>query len=893
MNWAPAIRDAAERTGQTLDAEVVEELATHAQSAYDAACARGSTTAEADAHVAQLIEVWIANPSGLRRPLRRPPAVDPPRASSRRFAGLAQDFRYALRLTVRQRGFSLLAIATIAVAIGVMTTLASVVYGVLMRPLPWAEPDRLIRLTETRVGATRQMPLLMSSLAYSMWIENATTIESIGGWQRGTAIAAVGNDTERISTASVTPSLFPMLRVTPLLGDLFTRDDVNDVVLSFGFWRERFGGDPAVLGRTIQLNGQPNTIVAVMPADFTFPDRDTRLWRPFAVPKAVGVNGAFSLSMFNAIARLKPGVTPAAAADEATARAQNIPEGAGPVSLAVFGSKGAARLSAAPALDAITSDVKPGLIVLLIAVSLLLLTAVANIAGLQLARATTRYRELAIRSAIGAGTSRLMQQLMIENLWLATAGGAAGLLLSWLLYRTLPSVLPADFPRLDDLAFGWNVAAIAMVVSTVAGLALGALPALHLRRLRLAGALTESAGGAIGGARTRTRTLIMTAQVATTCALLIGALLLTRSFMAMVGQDRGFEPSHTLSARLTLPDFAFKAPVRLETLRHFVELAQGLPGHPVVALTTGLPLSGSENLSAFTTPSIRQPGTFMQIHAVRSVVTPEIFTALGLRLAQGRVFKPADDSPSAARVVVVNQTFARQYLSDHPVGDQIRNFMQGDDVPFEVVGVVDDMIRNGLHDQTQPEIYSLLGQSTGPSTAHDVVLRTTGDPQSLVQPLRSLVKQLSPNATLGTVQTMDERIAGSLARNRLYAIVLAVFSLSALAITAVGLFGVLSYAVAQRTREIALRAALGATPAEAFRLILVQGLIVTVIGLAIGATVAAASAGYLRSLLYGVSSHDAVTFVVVAAVMLVMAMAACLLPAMRAVRVDPILALKN
>jgi predicted permease len=892
MDWTLKIRDAAARAGGALDPDVVDELAAHAQSAYDAACARGATVDEAHTHVTNLIRVWIANPDSLNRPARRAPAIEPPTAGSRRLASLAQDLRYAMRLTLRQRGFSLVAIATMAVAIGVMTTLVSVVYSVLMRPLPWADPDRLVRLTETHAGATRQMPLSMTSLSYLPWLDSPSTIEAIGAWQGGTPVVAVNGSTDRVTTASVTPSVFPLLRVTPLLGSVFTRDDAPDVLISFGFWQQRFGGDPAALGQMMKINGQPYTIVGVMPADFLFPDRDTQLWRPFQIRPVVDDKGRAFVSMFSAMARLQPGATPEAAAAEATARAQNAPKEAGPVTLAIFGSMGAAQVSALPALDALTHEVAPGLVVLLIAVTLLLVTAVANIAGLQLARATTRYREMAIRSAIGAGTSRLAQQLMVENLWLAAVGGAVGIGLSALLHRALPSLLPADFPRVNDIRFGWTVAMAAIAITALTGLALGALPALHLARLRLAGALSEGAAGAIGGTRVRARTVMMTAQIATTCALLIVALLLTRSFMAMTGQDRGFEPSRTLTARLTLPDFAFKPAQRLDALRRFLDLARALPGHPTVALTTGLPLSGSENLSAFDMPSVQHPGTDVQAHAVRSVVTPDVFAALGLRLAQGRAFRPEEDSATAAKVVLVNQTFARQYLTDHPVGDRIQNFMQGDAVPYEVIGVVDDMIRNGLRDQTQPEIYSLLAQSPGPATTHEVVLKTTGDPQSLTQPLRSLVRQLSPDATLGSVLTMDERIAASLARNRLYAVVLVAFGISALAITAVGLFGVLSYSVAQRTREIAVRSALGARPRQIFGLVITQGVIVTIAGLAIGAVAAGASTKYLTTLLYGVSSHDVVTFLAVGLVMIAIALVACFVPALRAMRVDPLTALR-
>jgi len=893
MDWTEPIREIARQAGRDLEPEVIEELASHAQNAYDASCARGSTTAEAEAHVIQLIGVWVALADGLRRPPRRRPAVDPPRAGSRRVTGVFQDLRYALRLMARQRGFSVLAIGTMAIAIGVMTTLVSVVYGVLLKPLPWAEPDRLVRATETRAGGTRQTPLMISNLAYHAWREQPATIEAIGAWQRTSATVSTGSDAERASLALVTPTVFPLLRAVPLLGQPFSRDDVNEIAVSFGFWRERLGADRGVLGRSLQINGRPYTIVAVMPADFAFPDRDTQIWRPLIVAPAVTSDGHVTMSSVSAIARLAPGATPATASAEATSRARSVPEPSANWSLMAFGSAGPPQITATPALDALTHDVRPGLIVMLIAVSLLLLTAVGNIAGLQLARATTRLREMAIRSAIGAGTSRLVQQLMIESLLVAAAGGVAGLLLSRGLHGLLPSVLPPNFPRADGITLGRTVTSVTVAITAITGLLLGVLPAWQLRRLRLAGALADNSNGAIGGSRVRGRTIIAAVQVALTCALLVGATLLTRSFMAMVGQDRGYEPGHALSATLTLPDFAFTSEARLEALHRFVDLASALPGHPTVALTTGLPLSGSENLTGFTMPSVQQPGTEVHAHAVRSVVTSDVFAALGLRLAEGRVFHASDDSASAPHVVVVNRTFARGYLSDRPVGDIIRNFMRGDGVPFEVIGVVDDMIRNGLRDQTQPEIYSLLSQSPGPAASHELVLRTSGDPAALVQPLRALVKQLSPAATIQSVRTMEERVAGSLTRDRLYAIVLVVFGLSALVITAVGLFGVLSYVVSQRTREIALRSALGAQPGQIAGLVFGQGLAMAVGGLAIGVGAAWLSAKYLQTLLYGVSAHDVVTYATVAVVILSIAVVACLLPAIRAMRVDPLTALRS
>lgn len=361
----------------------------------------------------------------------------------------------------------------------------------------------------------------------------------------------------------------------------------------------------------------------------------------------------------------------------------------------------------------------------------------------------------------------------------------------------------------------------------------------------------------------------------------------------MVTEDRGFQPTQLLTARLNLP--AASAPdARVDAVEDLVTRIQALPEAPIAAVTTGLPLSNSENLSGFDMPSVRPPvGVSINAHAVRSVVTPGFLRALGLRLAAGRDFTPADDSAAAPKVVIVNHTFAAQYLTARAVGDRIRNFMNGDGIDFEVIGVVEDMRRQGLTDRIQPEIYSLLRQSVRPSAAQDVVIRTTADPTRLVQPLRAIVRDRLPDATLGSVRTMEDRVLGSLARPRLYAVLIVAFAASALAIAGIGLVGVISYSVAQRTRELALRLALGARPAQVLRLILAQGILVTGVGISAGLGAAFILAKYLSSLLYGVTSHDRLSFLGAPLALAVVAIAACVGPALRALRVTPLSALRS
>lgn len=885
-DWNAHIAGASCDAGRPLDADVVEELAQHAASAFDAARARGESDEEANAYVTALIATWIERADALSRPATLTAPVPPP-STSRLAAGLLRDLRYGARVLMRQRGFALVALATIALAIGLTTTLFGVLDAVLLRPLPWPNADRLVRLAETHVGASRQIGLAMTNATYfTLLAQPSSTMEAAGAWYTGAVSLVTDAGGDSVQMTRVTPSVFGVLGAVPLHGRAFSADDAPEVMVSYGLWLERFGGSLEVIGRPVRVNGESLTLAGVMPPGFMFPDPETRLWRPVRLPPPPAI------STMSVIARLRPGATPAAAAAEATARARASAMSPN-ATMAYFGTMGPAAIVAQPALDALTHDVRPGIIALFVAVALLLVTAIANIASLQLARATTRYREMAIRSALGAGTARLAQQLIVEQVLLAVVGGALGVALALTLQRALPAVLPADFPRLADIGLHSSGLLFALGVSALTGVVLGALPAFHLRRMRLTQTLTEAATGAIGGTRQRVRVGIMTGQIAIACTLLVGALLLGRSFVAMVTEDRGFQPAHLLTARLNLPP-ALASQARIDATEALVARIQALPDAPVAAVTTGLPLSNSENISGFDMPSLRPPvGVSINAHAVRSVVTPGYLRALGLRLSAGRDFTPDDDSAAAPKVVIVNHTFAAQYLTARAVGDRIRNFMDGDNIDFEVVGIVEDMQRHGLTDRIQPEIYSLLRQSPRPSPAQDLVIRTTADPARLADPLRQIARQLAPDATLGSIATMEDRVLGSLARPRLYAVLIVGFAATALIIASVGLVGVLSYSVAQRTREFALRLALGARPSQVLRLVLAQGVVVTGVGIAFGLGAAFVLTRYLSSLLYGISTHDRLSFVGAPLALAAVAIAACLGPALRALRVSPLAALRS
>jgi putative ABC transport system permease protein len=824
--------------------------------------------------------------------------------------GLVQDVRYGLRLLRRQPGFAVIAIVTMALGIGATTLLFSVAYGVLLKPLPWQDASQLVRVTETRDGRSGRVLGTVSNGTFLAWRENRSTIDDIGGWLTQTVTLTGAGDPVRLPINPTTASLFGMLRVQPLIGRLFTEGEGASnqpgvVILSYQLWQERFSGRSEIVGQVLRLDDRPYTIVGVMPRDFAFPNAESRAWTAWSVPAVMTNDGGQAGVIFRAIARLSPGQTPQQAAAEATARARTAPD-MGLVARALFGASGPIDVSVMPEIDAITADVRPAILVLLAAVTLLLATAIANVASLQLTRATMRRREMAVRAAIGAGQQRIVRQLLIENAILAMCGGFGGLALAAALQQALPSLLPAGFPRLDAVTLDVNTVWFAIGVSVLASIACGLLPAWHTRRTNLVGTLTEDGAAAIGGAtRTpaaRARALIMAGQVAIACLLLVGAALLMRSFTALIEADRGYDPEHVLTARLPLPP-TFPAERRNEMLDRVIERLRAVPGVTHAAYSTGLPLVSAGGFSAFSMRSPRNPNEEIQVQATQRLVSPDYFGAMSLRLVEGRALRDIDTA-NTPPALVVNRTFARQYLGERTVGVRIplRGPRAGglrfneSFTDAEIVGVVDDMRQEGVEVAPQPEIFASIKQIL-PAAARGfdpiIVVRTANDPALHVPTLRALVAEQAPTLALDSVMTMEDRVMTSLARPRLYAIVLSWFGGFALLVAGVGLFGVLSFSVAQRRREIGLRSALGAQTRDIVALVLRQAFWIVAIGVLTGMASAMAGVQLLSSFLYGVSPHDTVTFLVVPVLIVAIAVLACLVPARRAATVDPITALRT
>ena len=772
---------------------------------------------------------------------------------------ILHDLKYSLRMIRRQPGPALVAGLTMALGIAATTVLFSVTWGVLMKPLPWSDADRLVRLQETRQGATRKLPRVMTNGSFIAWADAPKTIDSLAAYSPRTMTLTESGDPQRITAAAVSASLFPMMRAVPLRGSLFTAADETSrvVVLSNAFWRRQFGGREDLLGKTIKLDGDSYTVGGIIGDDFAFPERDTQAWLPFKVlpVSRPGVQGT-SIQVFNAIARLKSGVSAAQAAQEATARGRRGPD-PGLTAIAVFGSRGPVEITAEPVLAALTSDVRDGLMVLLAAVGLLLATATANIAGVQLARAATRRRELAVRAALGAGGGRLARQLLLESVTIGILGGIAGLLAAMLINRALPSVLPADFPRINDIGIDFRMAGFAFAISLLASIAFGMVPALQARRLNLVVGLADDAGAAGGGfgrsATARTRAVIMAGQVAVACILLVGASLLIKTFMAMLAVDRGYDASNVLTARIATPPGLFTNPRRTALVTETLAQLKARPDVLAAGVTNVIPLGRSEAMMALRLPPAAGSSEPMQVQTSFRSVSPGYFEAMGIPIIEGRAFNQHDTLTSMP-VLIVNRTFAKRYLGEHPVGRRLPVAIYDGKPEWEVAAVAEDVrTQASLTEPTQPEMYVSYTQvPTGLASDPTIAIRTRAEPQALVPALRQILATQDASAAVDAVMTMEQRVVGSLARPRLYAIVLTGFAGFALAIAGVGLFGVLSYSVTQRSKELGVRAALGARPADVVRLVLREGLGITVAGITIGLAASFVSARWIATFLYDV-----------------------------------------
>jgi putative ABC transport system permease protein len=811
---------------------------------------------------------------------------------------LLQDLRYAVRMLRRTPAVTFVAIVTLALGIGANTAIFSVLRGMLWRPLPWPAPSQATMLWSHWRGWDRTW---VSPAEFADYQSQHDIFASVGAWYTTAATLTGDGDAERMPAAQVTASLFDALGVKPLLGRAFTaaEDQPNGpsvVMISEGLWRRRLNADPDIVGKSITLDGRPWTVTGVMPATFRLPDdfgeEPTRLWAPMQLgPANENERGNHGLVVAG---RLKDGVEPA--------RAQSM------LDAFIVRMKADHQQYYGPefGVTLVTLDnevlgrVKPALLVLLGAVTLVLLIACGNVANLLLARGEARQRELAIRTALGAGRGRMVRQLLTESVLLSLAGGALGVMLAMWGVAALPAINPSSLPRAELIQIDGAVLAGTVVLSLLTGIAFGLVPAWQLARLDVQPELRDNARNittGLGGRRFRR--VLIGIEVALAVILVTGAGLLVRSFARLTSVSPGFDPHGVLTMRISLPDarYGTRSSRRAFYDRLFTDL-RNIPGVQLVGAVTGLPLRDVRGDWGAIIPGYTPPpneGTPLDWQ----IASADYFRSLGIPLRAGRFVTDADRETTEP-VMLINEAAAKKYWAGrNPVGLRMRVNSSADSVWRTVIGIVGDVHHRGLSEAARPEMYWPQAQVfyTAPDSetiggTMVITIRTAGDPMALAAPARRVVAAIDGGLAVSDVRTLDDIVSRSIAAPRFTATLIGVFAALALVLAAVGIYGVVAYVVAQRTAELGIRVALGAKAGDVLRLVVGQGMQPVMIGLASGLVGALLLSRVIARLLYGIAPTDVPTYLAVSAVLGGVALLACWLPARRAARVDPMIALR-
>ena len=810
-------------------------------------------------------------------------------------SSLAHDLRFAWRSLRRSPGFAVLATLTLALGIGATTTIFTVVNGVLLRPLSYAAPERLANLwVDFGVGA-QSLPA-MSPGDFKDYQARSRSFEVLGAGSGGQVVGASGAiggqgvETERVDVSAVTANFLPLLGVAPAYGRHFTAEEEAPggprvVILSHRLLTRRFGGDASIVGKAIRLDGQDQTVVGIMPEGFrlwlpseAFLITDADIWKPLQFNYANIPPRNFTF--FTVFGRLKPGVTVAEAQAEMSSLAQQLR-----AEHAVHESAGM-QVRVVPLQEDVVKHARRPLVVLFIAVGFVLLIACANVAHLLLARATAREREIAVRSAIGASRARLLRQLATESVLLAVLGGAVGLLLAQIGTRALAWLSPANLPRMDGVHIDGTVLLFACGASLVTSLVFGLVPAV--RAAAVEPNRTLRATGSPSHVQTRVRSALVIAEMALALVLLIGAGLMVRSFFALQQVRPGFDPDGVLTFRLALPFPKYANPdLRRATLRETEERLRELPGVTGVGLVSQLPLTGSGPLSPYAYNDDTARNWESETSDGRNV-SPSYFRVMGTRLVAGRFFDE-HDAGAGRRIIVDTTLAARAWPEENPVGKRLQVAPTGSPQPFaEVIGVVEHVRAHDLSRAVRPQIYS----PAGPAGRMDVVIRTSGDPSALTSAVRDTMRELDPDVPVDRLRPMTTYTSAALAETRLSLLLMSLFGAAALMLSSVGIYGVFSYVVGQRTREIGIRMALGQEPGQIRNLVLREAVRLIAVGTLIGIAAASVLTRGAAALLFQVRPWDPYTFSAMAALLIVVALAGCWVPARRATAVNPLVALK-
>jgi putative ABC transport system permease protein len=800
---------------------------------------------------------------------------------------LWHDVRYGLRGLLKQPGFTIVALVALVIGIGVNAAIFSVVNSVLLRPLSYPDSDRLMTIWENHQALGGPEREWTSPTGFEDWRDQTRSFDSVAAFVGWAPTLADRVEPEQLTGLSVSYNMFSLLGMTPTQGRAFRSDEDEKgaekvVVISHGLWQRRFGSDQSLIGRPITLSGESYTVIGVMPAGFKFPIIDTaEIWRTIRPTLSEGCRrGCYTIRV---LARLKYGATIESARADLNALARRISQ-EHPQSNDKVG------VTLTPLHEFLVGNVKTPLLILLGAVALVLLIACANVANLMLARAATREKEFAIRSALGAGRWRIARQLLVESLILALIGGALGLLLAFWLVDLLKTFSPDGTPRVDEIVIDRYALGFTFAISCLTGLFFGLAPVWQASKTDLNHSLKESGKGAQTSLRgRRALNTLVVVETALALMLLIGAGLLIKSFIRLQRVDPGFNPAGLLTMRVLLPRTTYPERQQLAAFEmRLLERLRALPGVQSASVASSLPFRGINTDTSFVIEGRPQPQDNQGPVAWYSSVSTDYFRTMGMQLRAGRVFTNRDE-PNLPRSVIINETLARRYFpNDDPLGKRISD--GGPDGWREIIGIVADVKHFGLSQDARSTMY--LPYQQEPARGLFIVVRSNGDPLGLTSAVRGEVTALDKSLAVASIKTMDRTVAESIAPQRFTLLLTAIFAALALALASAGIYGVMSYSVAQRTQEIGVRMALGARARDVLQLIMIRGMLLALTGVAFGLIGSFTLSRLMSSLLFGVSATDLITFGAVSLLLVIVALIACFLPARRAAKVDPMIALK-